>query len=94
MPPNPDIDWSDLDKAREDLAPDRDRPSQIGGTPWGLVGQEYGQFHRRTKTFIRWAILVIGVFFALNYASAQITSTICHWVPNSDYFCNTHIQEP
>ncbi len=54
---------------------------------WNLVSQEYGKFHKRTQIFVRWEILVVGVAFALNFASSKITSTVCHWTPATIYFC-------
>ncbi len=71
-------DWPD--KADSLPAPETVNPT-TNHSLWNLVSQEYGKFHKSTQTFIRWAILIAGVAFALSFASSKITSTVCHWTP-------------
>lgn len=82
------VDWIDDYNVDADRTSENIQDSALTNNPWNLVGQEYGKFHKRTKTFIRWAILVVGVAFGLNYVSAQITSAFCHWAPDPAFFCD------
>ena len=75
----------------EDPEPEKVRaPTRIHNNPWGVVSQEYGKFHPNVKAAVRWVALVItavvAITFMINYGSAQIKGTICHWSPKK-YFC-------
>ena len=81
--------WPEKNEVDKDPEPEKaPAPTQVHNTPWGVVSQEYGRFHPKVKAFIRWAVLVIAIVAAMNYGSAQLKSSICHWFPISSYFCS------
>lgn len=69
------VNWPDLSNVDNDPPPEKTPESNVPDdpenpeSPWGLVGREYGKFDNKTKAFIRWGILIVGIFFALSYIS-------------------------
>ncbi len=82
MPNDPKFN---AENAEKEKLPESGDQTNVTDIPWGLIGREYGKFNYRTRVFIRWRIVIVGIFFAVSYISEQLVNIICHWCPDINF---------